>query len=577
MDKSCLWRLFVQPSALPPFRRFLLAGLLLSACAPLAASAAAPAADGASPLALVLVAALSAALAAAIGYRIGHLRTKRQQDTQAKRAHMRASLIDLASDWTWRTDHNHRYLAISRGFHGCTGLDPATLIGRSPWDLAGPATESVDWEPYRASLKEQEKITHTFPLRGADGHIRHFELIGQPLLRNGLFAGYHGIGRDITEQVTTARALHKSQQRYSEMVESVNEVIFRSDTEGRLTFLNSFWRTVSGYRVDQALGKSLASFLHPDDCASAQAHFADVIAGRQPECRCELRLRTRKGEIRWIEAAGRPIVDVDEAPLGIAGTLSDISSRKVAELTLKNVNQDLEARVHQRTAELEASNQELEAFSYSVSHDLRAPLRAIDGFARILEEELADRLDDDSRGHINRIRKATQRMAHLTDALIELARLTREPLRKETFDLSAMAVQIMDELRAGEPARVVELEIGQGLMVTADRVLVLVLLENLLHNAWKFSAREPVTRITFRAGRENGQRVFCIEDNGAGFDMAFAANLFRPFHRLHSASEFSGTGIGLATVQRIIQRHGGMIWAYSNPGDGARFCFTLGN
>ncbi len=533
--------------------------------------------DG-DPWTLAVLALIGLALVGGVGYRVGLARATRLQSKLIERSRMRAAVVELASDWTWRTDEDHRYVAVSRGFRGCTGLNPVSLVGQHPWDLAGAdIVGATDWEPYRASLKYRETVTQIFSLRGADRRIRYLELVGRPLSRGGVFAGYHGIGRDVTERIGTARALHESQRRYSEVVESVNEVIFRSDAEGRLTFLNRFWQVVSGYRVDQGLGKPLVDFLHPDDRADAQAQFAGVIGGTQPECRCELRLRTRKGEIRWIEAACRPVLDIDEAPQGIAGTLTDISARKVAELTLKNVNQELEARVRLRTTELEASNRELEAFSYSVSHDLRAPLRAIDGFARILEEELADRLDDDSRGHIERILKATQRMAHLIDALIELARLTREPLQKETFDLSDLVMQVMDELRAEEPTRVVELEITHGLMVTADRTLALALIENLLRNAWKFSSREPVTRITFRAEREREQRVFCIEDNGAGFDMAFASNLFRPFHRLHHATEFAGTGIGLATVQRIIQRHGGVIWAYSKPGEGARFCFTLGN
>ncbi len=491
--------------------------------------------------------------------------------------HALAELVDLASDWSWSTDVSHRYTRVGEGLRNRTGLVPADLIGLRPWELPWVDATSATWITYRERIEKREPVTRTLALRGADGRIHHLELLGRPLMRKGTFLGYHGIGRDVTERIVTARALQESQQRYSEVVESVNEVIFRTDPDGRLTFLNRFWQTISGYRVEQSLGKPLVDFLHPDDREEAQTKLAKVGNGELPECNCELRLRTREGEIRWIEAAGRPVTDMDGMPQGLAGTLDDISSRKVAELTLKNVNQELEARVRLRTAELEASNRELEAFSYSVSHDLRAPLRAIDGFARILEEELDGALDQASRGHIERIRKATQRMAHLIDALIELARLTRQSLHKETFDLSELALQVIDELRAEEPERIVEVEITRGLMVTADRTLARVLIENLMRNAWKFSARQPVARISFRAERERDRRVFCVEDNGAGFDMAFAANLFRPFHRLHNSGEFSGTGIGLATVQRIIQRHGGLIWAESKPGQGARFYFTLGS
>ncbi len=379
-------------------------------------------------------------------------------------------------------------------------------------------------------------------------------------------------------------ALEDSNRRYLEMVESVNEVIFRTDSDGRLVFLNGFWRKLSGYSIDQSLGRPLLDFLHPDDFERGRQTLRDLIAGTVTDCHCELRLRTLGGEIRWVEMTARHL---SESGLngngngtdagGIAGTVDDISARKVAELTLRNLNQELELQVRARTAELEAANRELEAFSYSVSHDLRAPLRAIDGFARILEDELDDRLDEPLRGHFTRIRKATERMAMLIDALINLALLTRQPLRKETVDLSDLASQVIEELHASEPGREVDVEITRGLTVTADRTLMHALMDNLLRNAWKFTARQPNARIVFRAEREHGRRVFCVEDNGAGFDMAYAGNLFRPFSRLHASAEYPGTGIGLATVQRIIQRHEGSIWVESRPDEGARFRFTLGH
>ena len=378
-------------------------------------------------------------------------------------------------------------------------------------------------------------------------------------------------GRQATE-----RALLRTQMRYQSVLESVNEVIFRTDGDGRLSFLNGAWQTITGYPLADSLGHELTDFLHPDDHILARTRLQAVIHGTQAECQCELRLLTRSGEVRWVEAVGRRVADdLDEQP-GLAGTLDDISARKVAELTLRNINQELEARVRLRTAELEASNRELEAFSYSVSHDLRAPLRAIDGFAQILQEELDERLDDDARNHLGRIRAATQRMSQLIDDLNELARLTRHPLKRETVDLSAMARQIIDELRAEEPQRTVEVDIAPRLTVNADRNLMHVVLDNLLRNAWKFTARREHAHIQVQAEREGEQRVFCVSDDGAGFDMAFAGNLFRPFHRLHPGNEFPGTGIGLATVQRIVQRHGGLIWAHGRPGEGARFYFTLG-
>ena len=287
-------------------------------------------------------------------------------------------------------------------------------------------------------------------------------------------------------------------------------------------------------------------------------------------------MRTRSGEIRWVEVTARRARDAGLAEAALTGTVDDISARKVSELTLRNLNQELEARVRLRTAELETSNRELEAFSYSVSHDLRAPLRAIDGFARILEEELKEGDQAQASAHLARIRKATARMAQLIDALINLALLTRQPLQKETFDLSRIASQIADELHAEEPDRKVSIEITQGLTVTADQALIYAMLDNLLRNAWKFTAEREHARIALKAERIGERRVFCIEDNGSGFDMEHAGNLFRAFYRLHNSDSYPGTGIGLATVQRIVHRHDGSIWAESRSGEGARFLFTLG-
>jgi PAS domain S-box-containing protein len=404
-------------------------------------------------------------------------------------------------------------------------------------------------------------------------------ILGRRTAQRGARTGSATTARDesMAALATLNHQLEDSHRRYLEMVESVNEVIFRTDSDGRLVFLNGFWRKLSGYSIDQSLGRPLLDFLHPDDFERARRTLRDLIAGTITDCHSELRLRTSGGEIRWVEMTGRRLVDNGTEGAGIAGTVDDISARKVAELTLRNLNQELELQVRARTAELEGANRELEAFSYSVSHDLRAPLRAIDGFARILEEELGERLDERLRGHFSRIRKATERMALLIDALINLALLTRQPLRKENVDLSELAAQVIDELHAGEPERKVEVEITRGLSVTADRALMHALLDNLLRNAWKFTARQPNPRIVFRAEREHGRRVFCVEDNGAGFDMAYAGNLFRPFTRLHASADYPGTGIGLATVQRIIQRHEGSIWVDARPNEGSRFRFTLGH
>jgi len=232
-------------------------------------------------------------------------------------------------------------------------------------------------------------------------------------------------------------------------------------------------------------------------------------------------------------------------------------------------------RIRARTAQLEAANKELEAFSYSVSHDLRAPLRSIDGFSQALQEDYTARLDEEGRSHLRRVRAATQRMAHLIDDLLHLARVSRAELRSAPVDLSAVAQGVVAELRQREPRRAVEFVCVDQARVRGDPALLRVLLENLLGNAWKFTAQRRPARIEFGVSQQDGATAYFVRDNGAGFDMSYADKLFGAFQRLHSAKEFEGTGIGLATVQRIIHRHGGRVWAESAVDQGATFYFTV--
>jgi signal transduction histidine kinase len=255
----------------------------------------------------------------------------------------------------------------------------------------------------------------------------------------------------------------------------------------------------------------------------------------------------------------------------------EASSEEIAVLNrqLTDVNEVLESKVDERTRELAASNQELEAFSYSVSHDLRAPLRTIDGFSLALEEDFAEKLDAQGKDYISRVRNGVQRMGTLIDSLLQLSRVTRSDVQRELIDLSQLATLVFREIQASDPEREVNWIAQPGVIAEADPRLMRIAFENLVGNAWKFTARSPDATVTFGSSPQNGKTVYFLRDNGAGFDMAYVDRLFTAFQRLHGERDFKGSGIGLATVSRIIRRHHGSIWAEGEPGKGATFFFTL--
>lgn len=280
-------------------------------------------------------------------------------------------------------------------------------------------------------------------------------------------------------------------------------------------------------------------------------------------------------EPRWMEITYSPHFDENQQLMGLTVNGRDMTAQKRAEDELRALNTELDRRVAERTIELTAANKELEAFAYSVSHDLRAPLRGVDGFSKALMDDYGDALDSTAKDYIKRVRAGTQRMGRLIDDLLELSRMTRSEMHHQSVDLTGLAEKITAELQSGAPERDVTFVIERGLKAQGDRVLLETALENLLGNAWKFTNKKAHARIELGVQVDSGETVFFVRDNGAGFEMAYIEKLFGAFQRLHDTNEFPGTGVGLAIVQRVMQRHGGRAWAEGSVGEGATFYFAL--
>jgi len=321
---------------------------------------------------------------------------------------------------------------------------------------------------------------------------------------------------------------------------------------------------------------SFIDMVHPDDRTRLLRLLSELKRRPEHDQRAELRFVTDHGDTLWGRTNARILQQAESVAVReVFLMVEDITPQKEAETILLDHRDRLEREVMIQTAELRASNQELESFCRSVSHDLRAPLRALDGFSLALVEDCSDQLDDKGRDFLHRIRAGSQRMAVLIDQMLGLSRVGLMDLQYEDVDLSALSKELIAELKAGSPDRKVHCSIAEGLTAKGDSRLLSLALQNLLGNAWKFTRNTENAKITFTQRMRDGIAVFAIQDNGIGFEMTNADALFAPFHRLPESAEFEGEGVGLATVARVVTRHGGHLQAESQPGKGATFFFTL--
>ena len=381
--------------------------------------------------------------------------------------------------------------------------------------------------------------------------------------------------KHVDEHRAAIEALGHSKSHLRQVVDLVPHAIFAKDANGRYLLVNRAMAVACSSSVEE-MEEALDTDFFNKNVEVERFRAADraVIATGQRQVIPLETIRLINGNVRYFNIIKIPFTfGSTPAVLGVA---TDITEREQARLELAKLNEDLEERVRQRTAELEAANKELESFSYSVSHDLRSPLRGVDGWSLALLEDYGDKLDEQAHGYLHQVRAEIQRMSVLIDDMLKLSRLSRDEMKREAVDCTALAKSFADRVRAASPERRVEWRIAQGIMTNADLNLLRQVFQNLIENAWKFTAKQDNAVIEFGVKTVEGEKAYFVRDNGAGFDMAYSAKLFGAFQRLHRVTDYPGTGVGLATVQRIARRHGGRVWAEGEVGSGATFWFTLG-
>ncbi len=460
------------------------------------------------------------------------------------------------------------FLEVNNAFEEMTSLSREKIIGKKVTEVLPAIKESeFDW-------------IGTYGQVALSGKAVRFENLSEPLGRwyevsasSDEHGNFIALYRDISEQKKAEKALNDSKDLYIRMFEKAPFGYQSLDEDGNFLMVNNAWLSLLGYQTDEVIGKWFGDFLAPDYVEAFRERFP--LFKKKGKVHSEFPMVNKKGHQQIIEFEGVIGYKADGSFERTHCVLADITERKKAEEKIRTLNAELESRVRDRTTKLEAVNKELASFAYSISHDFRAPLRALNAFSASLTEKYGEQLDEQGLHYLKRISNAALYMSDLVDALLSLSRITRTEVKEQALDIDHLAEEILKELQEAEPERQVKVNVAPSLSAKGDIALLKAALENLIDNAWKFSSKEPQAEIEVGVTVIDGEKVFFVRDNGVGFNMAYADKLFGAFQRLHGADEFPGTGIGLATVQRIINRHGGRIWGESEVGKGATLYFTL--
>jgi PAS domain S-box-containing protein len=482
-------------------------------------------------------------------------------------------MMDNAAAVVFAKDAEGRYLFVNREFERVVGLPRSLIIGRTLRDLGLERYADMSERLEAAALASGGPIVHEEDVADFGGEQRtwvsvRFPLHGETDDRPTVC----GMITDVTDLRRAQQAVRESEERLALVVAATHDGIYDEDVTTGHVWTNPRCRALLGDGDDPARWYCRVD---ERDRARVNASFAAAVAERRPTWEGEYRVTRPDGSVVHVADRASVHYDPDGRPTRIVGALCDITARKDAEERLRQSNVELEERVRNRTAGLVEANEEMAAFSYSISHDLRAPLRAIDGYGSLIEDEHGRELSPRVADFLHRMREAARRMARLIDDLLVLSRVGRTAIADEEVDLGALAERVVHDLREGEPARTVHVSIAPGLVARGDRGLLGVVMQNLIENAWKFTSKHAEARIEIGRERVGDVEAFFVRDDGAGFDPEHGNRLFRPFERLHRVDEFPGTGIGLATVHRVVTRHGGRVWATGAIERGATVWFTL--
>lgn len=489
-------------------------------------------------------------------------------DTLLQDAACYRDLFEESKDAVYVSSLGGKILSINRAGVELFGYTREEMIGMDIRALYG---DPLDRQRFQQAIEPTGAVKdYEVRLVGKDGRKLHCLLTSTVRRSPGnTICGYQGIIRDITAYKKAEQALRHSEEKFSKIYHSSPDWIAISAlSDGRLIDVNNAFCRITGYSREEVIGRTsfdLGLWVDPGE----RTRVTGLLRERRMIRDHETRFRMKSGEIKTMLRSAE-LIELD-GEMCIINITRDITERKRDEEQIRTLNRELK----QRVIELQEANRELDAFSYSVSHDLRSPLSVIGGFARRLSQNYASVIDEGGRERLETIKTNVRKMEELIDALLSFSRSGRQKMNLSVIDMEALLESVFEELKAMMPERVIDLKKGRLLSLYADKPLVRLVLVNLLSNAFKFTRPRAIAAIEVDSRHEDNEIIYCVKDNGVGFDMRYANKLFDVFQRAHPNDEFEGTGIGLSIVHRIITRHGGRLWAEGRKGEGAVFCFTL--